>query len=316
MGPFYLLLLCLGALSASVTVFRLLRFIYIYTRPSSISRYCHVKANKPAWALVTGASDGIGLALSHELAYRGFNVVVHGRNEVKLQGIVDTLTKEFPERSFRYAAVDACLPGQELIERLKTVVDSLKDINLTVLVNNIGGPPSQNETHYTSFDKTVLNDNENMMALNIRFPTQLTGAILPVLLKHQPSLILTIGSMAEEGNAWLTVYSGSKGFQTSWCKGLAREMKAEGRDVEVLSIRTGQVTDVSHNQKQATMLMPTAKTYASAVLDRVGCGQAIVNGYWSQAMVKAFVDTVPDSMFSRILEKAMRRQIADYLKQK
>jgi len=304
------LLLSIGALAVSVNLYRLSRFIYIYNRSSSLGRYCHADGNKQAWALVTGGSQGIGRALVSELANRGFNVVVHGRNEKKLQGIIDELATEFPDRKFRIAVLDACLEGQKLIDGIRAVVEDLKDINLTVLINNVGGPPPAMKPVWNTFDRISAKDNDDMLSMNLRFPTQLTAALLPDLLKHQPSLIATIGSLTEEGSPYLTMYGGSKAFLMAWCKALAREMQAEGQDVEVLGIRTAEVTNTSSNSKPATWMMPDAKRYASALLDRVGCGQVLINGYWSQALVKAFADTVPDPVFASVLTQAMKREMA------
>ena len=49
-----------------------------------------------SWALVTGASDGIGRALSSEVAARGFNVLIHGRNESKLSNVREELAAVYP----------------------------------------------------------------------------------------------------------------------------------------------------------------------------------------------------------------------------
>ena len=94
----------------------------------------------------------------------------------------------------------------------------------------------------------------------------------------------------------------------SWSKGLAREMKAENREVEVLVIPTGEVTGVSHNQKPANPMMPDAATYAKAVVDRVGCGHAEVNGYWIQGIAKAALGLLPEGVVGAIVTKIMRER--------
>lgn len=69
-------LAAVGALSTTVGLYRLSKFLYVHLRSSSLSRYHHPNA----WALVTGASDGIGLRFAEQLASHGFNVALHGRN--------------------------------------------------------------------------------------------------------------------------------------------------------------------------------------------------------------------------------------------
>ena len=240
-------------------------------------------------------------------------MIIHGRNPQKLEGVRQELSKEFPALNFRIAVADATLMGRESKEQIERLVEDLEDVNLKVLVNNIGGAPSTGR-RYKPFDETSASENEGVLALNVSFPCQLTAAVLPSLIKHQPSLILTVGSMAEYGNPWLSMYGGSKAFNMAWSRGLAREMKAEGRDIEVLGILTGEVTDCSHNKRPANWKMPDARTYARAVVDKVGCGELVVNGYWTQGILKAVVDRLPENIVTPMLIGAMQEQKAEYEK--
>jgi 17beta-estradiol 17-dehydrogenase / very-long-chain 3-oxoacyl-CoA reductase len=241
-------------------------------------------------------------------------VTVHGRNPQKLEAVTKELSKEFPALNFRIAVADATLIGQESKEQIERLVKDLEDVKLTVLVNNIGGPPSTMVPRYKPFDETTTSDNDDLVALNVSFPAQLTAALLPSLLKHQPSLILTLGSMAEYGNPWLSMYGGAKAFNMAWSRGLAREMKAEGRDIEVLGILTGEVTNCSHNKRPANWKMPDARTYARAVVDKVGCGEIVVNGYWTQGILKALVDRLPENIVTPMLIDVMQKQKVEYEK--
>jgi len=104
-----------------------------------MDRYLQSK-DRPAWALVTRASDGIGLGFAQELSERGFNIILHGRNEGKLDGIKEQLQKTSPDREFRIFVRDA---EKELTDEiLHNLQESLKDIHLTVLINNVGGSGS------------------------------------------------------------------------------------------------------------------------------------------------------------------------------
>ena len=300
----------IGTWCISMVARNVAKYIHVYVRQSSIGRYRH----QDGWALVTGATEGIGKALARELALRGFNVVVHGRNLRKLETLTSELSKEFSALKFRSVVADVTLIGQESKKQIEQIVNDLEDVNLTVLVNNVGGTPSSIVPRFKPLDQTTFSENDDTLAMNVGFPTQLTTALLPSLIKHQPSLIITLGSMADYGNPWISIYSGSKAFLLSWCRALAREMKLEGRDIEVLGILTGEVTDCAHNKRPATLRMPDAKSYARAVVDKVGCGEMVVNGYWFQGIMKALVDRLPASVVTTALINAMRQQKREYEK--
>lgn len=71
-------------------LFNVAFWIYVnFVRVDDLSRY--KKSPRDTWALVTGGSDGIGLAFVKGLANRGFNVLITGRNESKLMNVCDRL---------------------------------------------------------------------------------------------------------------------------------------------------------------------------------------------------------------------------------
>jgi 17beta-estradiol 17-dehydrogenase / very-long-chain 3-oxoacyl-CoA reductase len=73
--------------------------------------------------------------------------------------------------------------------------------------------------------------------MDVRFPTQITRALLPHLIKNAPGLILNISSFAAlYPSPRLSVYAGSKAFNLAWSASLKAEMRAEEKDVDVLGI--------------------------------------------------------------------------------
>ena len=285
-----------GIIATSFLAIRFLRFVHLYARPSSLKRYLH--GDNP-WALVTGASDGIGRGFAYELAQNGFNVVLHGRNATKLESVKAQLQDRFPKLGFRILIADASSTSYQQIDEL---VASIHDLHLTVLINNVGGAIT-----VAPLDDTTSEDVDAIMNLNARFPTQLTKALLPKLTQtNGPSLIMNIGSMGDFCVPYATIYGGSKGFNMTWSSSLAMELKSEGKNVEVLAISVGRVTDVSHNKKNASFFTPSARTMAKAALQRVGCGKPVVVGYVGHALQKFLVGLLPFSITSRAITSLMK----------
>lgn len=103
----------LGGLTSAYYATQFLRFLHLHIRSSSLLNY---RRSANTWALVTGASDGIGLAFVKELAHKGFNVVLHGRNPDKLEKLKKKLSDEFPDAQFRtlVGAIIALCPKDAL----------------------------------------------------------------------------------------------------------------------------------------------------------------------------------------------------------
>lgn len=289
----------LGALTAIYLIASFLQFAFLYLRPSSLLSYHH---QKQSWALVTGASDGIGFALAHELCYRGFNVILHGRNPAKLEGVKSTLMLAFPSTQIRLIVLDASLLVSS--SSLQRLVAGIQDVHLSVLINNVGGTSPVSPDFKTLKDHTH-DEVDALLNLNSRFATQLTRAILPLLQRNQPGLIINIGSAVSMGFPYLTVYSGAKGFNVSWGKSLQIELKAEGQDISVMGVVVGNVQSAG-NKSDATLFTPTSRVMAKAILDRVGCGKSMVIAYFPHALQLSPLGWLPEAVVQKVVANAIK----------
>jgi 17beta-estradiol 17-dehydrogenase / very-long-chain 3-oxoacyl-CoA reductase len=301
MHVYLLLLTLIGFIWTSLFTWKILSFIWIYfLRRSSISKYYHNHehhsgSSVPPWAIITGASDGIGKHYAYELAKRNFNIVLHGRNATKLHHVRTELHDEFPHLSFKVVVADASKSGPEVTKHIKEIVDSLRDLHVTILINNVGTGGLRDGTVYSEIQDTPAEDIDYLINLNARFPAHFTRAVVPLLLSHGgPALILTMGSMAEFGLPRLSIYAASKCFDMAFSRALRREMMLAGRkNVEVLGIMTGSVTGVTHNTSQITLTMPDSAAFARQALERVGCGEDVVAANWVQGIVYKMVGAMP-----------------------
>lgn len=126
------LLTGVGALFCLRQAYRFSRFIWIYCfRPSSVGKYLH---GPTPYALVTGASDGIGKAVATELYDKGFNLIIHGRNEEKTRKVAEEL-KAGGTRDVKYFLSAVNEPNVDF----EKLVEPFKGLNITLVVNNVGG---------------------------------------------------------------------------------------------------------------------------------------------------------------------------------
>ena len=313
-----------GVISSLYLLAQLAQHIYTYTHPSSLPRYLHSNGSckeriKGSWALITGATDGIGLGFAQELCSRGFNVILHGRNREKLRRVQQQLSREYPASKTRIVVFDAGGPTDSLDRMVREFGgwssednDYEDEINLTVLINNVGGMRclSPGSAPYPDLNAYPACDLDRVLNLNARFTAQLTRLLLPTLTRNAPSLVMNISSAATMGIPYIPVYAGAKGFLESFTRAVKGEMVARGVDVEVLGIRVGNVNSAG-NQIQVGLCTPTSRRMAKAALGRVGCGRMVVWGYWPHAMQLAVFGFLHEWVFQRVVIGQMKMRIRE-----
>ncbi|KAI1817432.1 hypothetical protein GGS20DRAFT_574888 [Poronia punctata] len=300
---------------------------WLYTRPSTLHTYlCPDSSGRPPWALITGASSGIGKNLSFELASTGFNIVLHGRNPTKIETVKRELEKKYPGIQTRTVIADGS--KCQTIDFDQIIKKSLEDINLTILINCAGAGPNPTFGALESYGADDILDN---LHLNSVFPALLTASLLPIMKnsssreegerkgkgvgggghknkKKRKILIINIGSVTDQGFPMVSFYSAGKAATHALHKAIACEDENENVRIEVISHRIGHATGVSHSQTPPSLFQPHARTIARAILARTGCGRKSVVPYWPHALQQAFLGSIPTWMRDRVVVKAMREQ--------
>lgn len=167
------------------------------------------------YALITGASKGIGKAIAADLAARGFNVLLVARSEELLQQEATRITTLYPVKA-DWLSLDLSMP-----DAAQNVHDwcRAKGYTVTALVNNAGyglsGP----------FEKYAIDQHLNMMQLNMSTLVALTRLFLPDLLSRPRAYILNIASSAAyQAVPGLSLYAATKAFVLAFSRGLHQEL--------------------------------------------------------------------------------------------
>lgn len=272
---------CLGVATLAFTTLAFTRQATVYLLPSALHRYNRSNNN---WALVTGATDGIGFGFCQELCARGFNVILHGRNGEKLATRARELNAMFPDRQTGIVVRDAAggSEGVDAVAGEAREIIGVRGGSLTVLVNNVGG-----ETRpYTTLDALSLADVDATVARNAIFMSQVTRVLMPLLVEAPCGLVLNVSSIASYGFPYLSVYSATKGYVDSFTRALEAECSVEKPGAKVMGLRVGQVKTAGLDVAES-LFVPSARRMARAGLNRVGCGKTIVWGYfwhWIQGL--------------------------------
>ena len=124
----------IGALVTLKATYDLTSFLYFHllSRPT-YHRYLYGDA---PYALVTGATDGIGKAIAQELYNKGFNLIIHGRNPEKLKKVQEDIQNSLSaKRAVKLWVVDASAPEVDFASALK----EWEHIEITLVIHNVGG---------------------------------------------------------------------------------------------------------------------------------------------------------------------------------
>jgi uncharacterized protein len=195
------------------------------------------------WAVVTGASSGLGRGLAARLADRGMSLVLTGRNEIRLNEAADQIRRAAPRVTVEIVAADLATP-----DGLSALLSYVGDRPIEVLVNNAGFGS------YGPFAQTHAAREAEEIAVDVGTVVTLARAFLPGMLARRSGGILNVASaIAFQPAAYQAVYGASKAFVLSFSQALWAEARPAGVTVTALCpgpTRTGFTdaigTDVSH----------------------------------------------------------------------
>jgi len=200
-------------------------------------------------AIVTGASRGIGRAVSVALAQEAATVVLAARSIRKLQETADKVT----EAGGKAEIVVTELTDEESIKNLVKVT-SEKFSRLDILVNNAG------VTHSAGLEQTTIEDWERCMQINARAPFILCREALPLLKKSQAGYIINIASVVGvKGYPLQSAYTSSKHALRGMTISLAEELKGSNIRVHLLcpgGVDTELVQKVRPDIKKDELMQP------------------------------------------------------------
>jgi hypothetical protein len=178
------------------------------------------------WALVTGASSGLGREFALQLAQQGFGTVLVARRVERLRSLAKEIEERFGTPTM---AVDVSLTEPEAPQRLHARLNSL-GIALDVLVNNAG------VGLYGAFADLPWEKESELLALDIRAVVHLTKLFVKDMIARDRGYVMLVGSIAAYQPApTFAVYSAAKAFVVSFGEALAHELRSTGVSVTVFS---------------------------------------------------------------------------------
>lgn len=183
------------------------------------------KAWQGKWALVTGASAGIGEALALELAAAGVNLVLTARRRERLDALAARLTADYGVKA-RVTIAD--LERPDAPEQLFAETEG-QGLPIDVLVNNAGFG------YYGEFSAADAGRQAAMVQVNCAAVVHLTRLFLPKMIERRRGDILIVASTAAyQPVAYMATYAATKVFDRFFAEALAEEVRRYGLRVSAL----------------------------------------------------------------------------------
>lgn len=257
-----------------------------------------------AYALITGASQGLGKSFAFQLADKGYNLILLAAANDGLEKVSNTITDVFN-------IFPVCYEGDLTDQQF--LLDVTKEINtkfrVSLLINNAGMGAA------CSFGEEKAEFISRMISLNVTALTLLTHQLLPSLTANTPAYILNVSSMiAFSPTGFKSVYPASKCYVRHFTTGLSEELKDKDIHVSALypgTMRTNRFVCArleKHNKLVQSGVVPT-DIVAEIALKRMFAGKRHIVVGWSNHLMRFLMQVIPESIKTALITKAMRKEV-------
>lgn len=232
-----------------------------------MANFNQFKGKYGPWALVAGASEGLGAAFSEALAERGLNLILVARNAEKLYSFGQTLQNRYP-----IEVVCHPLDLGAHAELIKFADGIHQDIGL--LVYNAAFAP------IGYFKDVSVEDLGKIVDVNVKAPLVLSQILSQSMITKKKGGIILMSSLSGlQGSPKIATYAASKAFNLVLAEGLWNELRKEG--VDVLASCAGAIRTPGYSQSKISKDAPgtlDADVVARKTLDALHRGPTVVPG--------------------------------------
>jgi short-subunit dehydrogenase len=243
-----------------------------------------------SWALVTGATVGIGESFTRLLAHNGYNIVLVARDLPRLQERAQGLESTFGVATTVIQADLATDAG------CKTIEDFITNNQIDVLINNAGFGINK------AFTMSQLDTEQQLLDVLVRTPMRLMHVALPGMKERNKGVIINVSSVA----GWIAggTYSAAKSYLTVLSESLHTELSST--NVKVSALCPGFTRTEFHQRGRmsmkglpAFMWLNSDKLVAKAWKDAVG-GKAVSVPGWQYQLLTFVMRNAPRPMVRKI----------------
>ncbi len=284
-----------GILGALAVVFWNARDQFLGDRTPLAERYGE-------WALVTGASAGIGAEFARALAKEGCSIVLTARREERLRSLADELEKNCNVAT-RVVAVDLAQVGGA-----EQLAEGVQDLEIGVLVNNAGFG------YAGRFEKLEVDRLRQQIELNCVAPVVLTRALLPPMTSRGRGAVIITGSVAGRQPLPLHgVYSATKAFDLFLGESLWVETRNSG--VDVLVVEPGSTdTEFQEMAGETSHGGESPARVVKVALEALGDQSSVISGWFNWLRANLATRLGPRDFVVSLARQIIERQTPEEMR--
>ncbi|TDR17545.1 SDR family NAD(P)-dependent oxidoreductase [Marinicella litoralis] len=263
---------------------------------------------KNKWALITGASAGIGAEFAHQLAVKGWHLLLVARREEKL---LELQKKLIENQSINCLVLPKDLSQTSANQEIYNYCQQ-QGIQISMLVNNAGyGVPGD-------FDSVDWKTHHDMLQLMLTSVVELTHLFYPNMKNNQNGFVINVASLAgfAPPTAGHTLYGAVKSFVIKFSHSLHLEAKEHGVHVTALcpGFTYTEFHDVNGTRnmvnKMSSKLWMSANDVVSQGIAAVEKNQVVLINGWRNKAIATLVKILPD----RLVRFLMQGSVAKFRK--
>ncbi|KAM7353654.1 hydroxysteroid dehydrogenase-like protein 1 isoform 2-T3 [Cochliomyia hominivorax] len=259
------------------------------------------------WAVITGATDGIGKEYAKELAKQGVNVVLISRTKEKLIATSNEIETEYKVKT-KWIAVDFA-KGKEIYKHIE---QELAGIPVGILVNNVGKMYDYPDELENIPEDTLW----DMININIAAVTIMTRMLIPHMKKQGKGAIVNLSSGSElQPIPYMAVYAATKRYIRAFSLAIERELAEYNIDVQCVTplFVVTKMNQYSETVMKGNILIPSVKAYTRSLVFTLG-KTIETTGYWSHGLQYFVMKFSPEWLRTRISHRMTRKLRDEYFR--
>lgn len=248
------------------------------------------------WALVAGASEGLGASFAERLASRGYDVLLVARRVDRLEALAGLLVAR---HGVEAVPIGIDLAAPDVQEQLRAAVAGRE---VGVLVCNAAFAP------LGGFLDTPVEEAVRALDVNCRSTLMLLHALLPAMVARRSGGVVIMSSLtAFQGSPWASVYGSTKAFGLALAEGVAHEVAESG--VDVIACCAGATRTPNYLARAAEGGAPgelAPEQVVEETLDRLGAANIVIPGRFNR-LASWLMRLLPRSLAVRIMGQQTRK---------